>query len=60
MLTSDQVRSVKNALESAQAEIEAFEEDVSWYTPSGKLMDRIEAAIKLLAGVLPSKQRSGK
>lgn len=32
------------ALDDAVAEIEAFEKDVSWYTASSKMMDRLERA----------------
>jgi hypothetical protein len=34
------------ALDDARTEIEEFEKQVSWYTASQKMMDRIEKAMK--------------
>lgn len=40
------------ALDDAKTEIEAFEKDVSWYTASQKMMDRIEASMTALEQAL--------
>lgn len=39
------------ALDDARTEIEEFEKQVSWYTASQKMMDRIEKAMKGLKEV---------
>lgn len=36
------------ALDDAETEIEAFENDASWYTASQRMMDRIEEAKRRL------------
>lgn len=43
---------VFQALDDADAEIEAFEKDAPWYTASQRMMDRIERAMKAVKEAL--------
>lgn len=52
MIAKEDLKLVKRALENAEREIEAFEEDTDWYTASTRLMDQLEKAIAIVGGWL--------